>query len=1777
MVTVKALAVKDGMMESDIATFTYTIAKPSVSNKVAAPTATIAGGIVQDETEITLNSDTDGAVIYYTLDGTEPNEKSFSGSYAAIRGTPGEIVTLKAFAAKDGMIASDIATFTYTIEAPQDEVSEYSPYLLKLRPPLNVNVSVVYNSQNKTVDIKASAYCSQCGGILDRTNTTTAVYQIVDEGGNPLELDISGDLGWNQENEQWEALNVNLSQVISQAAAVVVTFEDNNQHRATAQGEIYAGNAKLGLSTYNVIPGGNVFVYAAFTDLEGENAPRKGDLSVRFEGGRDKFVLSDNGEFGDLVPEDGIYSSEFSILGKGSVEIELYLGNTLVDSKIINVIDKPELAVITDFDALYAEFKDTGMQDGEDIDGNGTGDYYDLLECLAQYAEAHKGVVFNLDQEISKNNGYKYDYDALTHAARYTKAREIDTFIKNISPGESIKNIAIIGDDEVVPFARRLDPTYNIDGDNKYWEQEYYDDMDGGGANPTILDSQKGYIMTDVPYGSYSDHNPDYSTRPHLDAGVGRVFADRPLQLKNIILGYQEPIHLTNAAVFQMEEDTVDWLNSANNTLQPVLNANFKIGFVNDSSNPGFEAGKYYSYDRVNYPAGWTPADVTTALQNVCLNMLWTHCDHLKALTRKDGPLKADHLRSMIESPGHVLISTGCHSGYSISHDSPKGNYYYYNNSLVKSIIEKQISYIAPTVYGIGFKDYVGYHDLMMQRFLENLLDTSTSTVGEAQVKAYREYWQRIQPNFAGYFNVYAAYGTCYYGLPTQPIDHIGSGFRTTAANSKLATFTAEASSVPSKIVLEPEFKVSELADGKTLFEAQAEGSFNLQAFAPVMPLITRKIKLPADTIIREIDLAAFSASEYQEEVILPTAIPVHKSRGALEGSYELPGTYPETIYWWDTYDDGTGLELVLSVIPMQYNKDSKKVTLYDRLEFEIITEANEVWAWGSNYHGQIGDGTKDDKTVPTKIGSDGWTAVAAGGSRTLAIKGDGSLWLWGDDGSGMEKTIPSQIGKDKDWATVTAGPFHIFALKKNGSLWIWNSSQLDDGTPRVPTQIGEDYDWILAAAGESHFAALKEDGSLWTWGSNYDGQLGDGTKENKVVPTMLDGDKDWVAVATGSNHTLAIKSDGSLWSWGNNFNGQLGTGDKEYSSSPRRVGTENNWAKVFANDMRSFALKTDGSLWAWGGNVGTDPILTPTQIGTEDGWKTVAPGDRHVVALKLDGSLWVWGENYAGQLGDGTTEDKLIPTLISNDLAWIGIAAGSDHSVAIKDRSTVLSDDVATVAIDKAALTWNVIKGANATQNSVTTNLNLITSGANGTTISWSINPDEGLINTATGAVTRPSNSQGDKTVTLTAIISKGEFSQTKQFVLTITALSKGNPEDPGDNGSEPRGDGPGSSKKDRVNENKAVAYDENSLNEAFEKATPDADGKKMISIELTQVPNTQLFRNEFPASVFTSENGDRLIKLTSDVGTIVLPCNMLAGTELESKDNITISISKAEKANLSQEMQNIIGDRPIIDLNISQGNQKLTWYNPSSPVTVSVPYTPTPEELANPEHIVVWYINEEGNAVAVPNGRYNTDTGMVTFTTTHFSQFAIAYVHKTFKDLDRVPWAKKAIEVMASKGIISGTGENIYSPTANITRADYLVLLVKTMGLSADFDNNFDDVEASAYYYQAIGIAKKLGIAAGDENNRFNPRENISRQDMMVLTAKALEKKGLVDSEVSASLLNRFNDQRDIAQYAVQSAATLLKEGLIAGDGGKLRPRTQTTRAEAAAFLYNIYNRYE
>lgn len=178
-----------------------------------------------------------------------------------------------------------------------------------------------------------------------------------------------------------------------------------------------------------------------------------------------------------------------------------------------------------------------------------------------------------------------------------------------------------------------------------------------------------------------------------------------------------------------------------------------------------------------------------------------------------------------------------------------------------------------------------------------------------------------------------------------------------------------------------------------------------------------------------------------------------------------------------------------------------------------------------------------------------------------------------------------------------------------------------------------------------------------------------------------------------------------------------------------------------------------------------------------------------------------------------------------------------------------------------------------------------------------------------------------------------------------------------------------------------------------------------------------------------------------------------------------------------------------------------------------------------------------------------------------------------KTFNDLAGYEWARMQIEALATQGIIAGTSETTFSPGNNITRADFICLLVRTLKLTAEVDSNFNDVVHGDHFYKEVGIAKKLGITLGCGDNQFKPRENISRQDMMVLIAKALKIAGKELGE-SDTDLNMFQDSGEIAEYALSAVKQLVKEEIIVGNNGIINPKGTVTRAQTAVVMYKILN---
>jgi hypothetical protein len=492
--------------------------------------------------------------------------------------------------------------------------------------------------------------------------------------------------------------------------------------------------------------------------------------------------------------------------------------------------------------------------------------------------------------------------------------------------------------------------------------------------------------------------------------------------------------------------------------------------------------------------------------------------------------------------------------------------------------------------------------------------------------------------------------------------------------------------------------------------------------------------------------------------------------------------------------------------------------------------------------------------------------------------------------------------------------------------------------------------------------------------------------------------------------------------------------------------------------------------------------------------------------------------------------------------------------------------------------LTWDIIKGNNTTEDNVTTNLvNPLPTLASGDTITinWSISPNDGLINTTTGVVKRPSYNQGDKEVTLTATFSKaGGVDQIKTFVLTIKARAKST------GGSNLTNNDPEVTQNNTVtseNNNSGIAsstISETTLESAFNQSAVNISGMITAEVVIPRTAEETGYEITLPLTTLALQDTSRQIEIKTDIATITLPSNMLNAEDYHGAKDVTLTIESADKTKLSTELLAQIGNSPVIELELRIAGHVVAWNNEDAPVTVSISYEPTEAEKADPEHIVIWYIDGAGNAISVPSGKYDPATGKVTFTTTHFSKYAIVYVKKSYTDLDKVNWAKKQIEVLTSKGIMNSRTETEFAPIVGITRAEYISALVRTLNLSAKFDVNFSDVKLGDLYYKEIGTAKMLGITSGVGNNNFKQEATITRQEMLVMTERALRSLKRISKTGTMEDLEKFIDRGEIAVYSINSISALVKEGLIKGDGSKLNGSADTTKAEAAVFLYRIYN---
>lgn len=177
-------------------------------------------------------------------------------------------------------------------------------------------------------------------------------------------------------------------------------------------------------------------------------------------------------------------------------------------------------------------------------------------------------------------------------------------------------------------------------------------------------------------------------------------------------------------------------------------------------------------------------------------------------------------------------------------------------------------------------------------------------------------------------------------------------------------------------------------------------------------------------------------------------------------------------------------------------------------------------------------------------------------------------------------------------------------------------------------------------------------------------------------------------------------------------------------------------------------------------------------------------------------------------------------------------------------------------------------------------------------------------------------------------------------------------------------------------------------------------------------------------------------------------------------------------------------------------------------------------------------------------------------------------------FTDLGGFEWARDAVYTLNERGIILGTSDTTFSPQENIKRGDYMLILSRMMEINDAFTENFADVPADSYYYNAIGSARAAGVAQGD-GEYFYPEDAITREDLITLAYRILLGRGLIAATEDYTSLDQFNDKDMISDYAQAPMAAMVAQGIIQGsDDGGVNPLGQATRAEVAVMCARILN---
>jgi alpha-tubulin suppressor-like RCC1 family protein len=333
------------------------------------------------------------------------------------------------------------------------------------------------------------------------------------------------------------------------------------------------------------------------------------------------------------------------------------------------------------------------------------------------------------------------------------------------------------------------------------------------------------------------------------------------------------------------------------------------------------------------------------------------------------------------------------------------------------------------------------------------------------------------------------------------------------------------------------------------------------------------------------------------------------------------------------------------------------------------------VKCWGKNWYGQLGDYTVTTRHTPVDVSglSSGVTAISAGSEHTCALFSTGAVKCWGanyggqlGDNTTTQRFTPVDVsGLSSGVTAISVGYEFSCALFSTGAVKCWganDNAELGDNSTTnrlTPVDVSGLSSGVTAiSAGWYHTCALLGTGAVKCWGFNIYGQLGDGTETNRVTPVDVSGLSFGVtAISAGHKHTCAVLSSGAVKCWGDNSSGQLGDGTTTKRLTPVDVsGLSSGVTAISAGQNHTCALFSTGAVKCWGDNSSgqlgdgtTTQRLTPVDVsGLSSGVAQIATGDSTACALLGTGAVKCWGANgFGGRLGDGSTTNSSIPVAV--------------------------------------------------------------------------------------------------------------------------------------------------------------------------------------------------------------------------------------------------------------------------------------------------------------------------------------------------------------------------------------------------------------------------------------------------------------------------------------------------------------------------------------------------